>query len=169
MKKALLKFGLFLLPILIVALLLEVVLRGLPHDFKYKKEQLEQKSDEIETLVLGGSHTFYGVNPDQFDSETFNLSYVSQSLYFDYLLLDKYIDSLPRLKDVVMMIAHASMTYMFGDGEESWRKFNYYRHYDITPPNNQWYHDYYLEILNLPVQRSIKKVYQNYLKNQSLI
>lgn len=169
MKKALGRFFLFLLPIIVVASVLEVVLRRLPNDFKFKKAHMEQRYDEIETLIMGGSHTYYGVDPEQFDSETFNLAYVSQSLFFDYLLLDKYIDSLPQLKDVVLMIAHASMTYMFSEGEEDWRKFNYYRYYDITPPYNQWYHKYYLEILNLPVQRSIKKVYQQYLLKKSLI
>ena len=169
MKKALARFAIFLLPIIVAAFVLEVVLRQLPHDFNFKKVQMEQKYDEIETLIMGGSHTYYGVDPEQFDSETFNLSYVSQSLFFDYLLLEKYIDSLPQLKDVVLMIAHASLTYMFSEGEEDWRKFNYYRYYDITPPYNQWYHKYYFEILNLPVQRSIKKVYQYHLMNKSLI
>ena len=169
MKKALLKFALFLLPIIVVAVVLEFLLRQLPHDLKYKKTHMEQKYDEIETLIMGGSHTYYGVDPAQFNSETFNLAYVSQSLFFDYLLLEKYIDSLPELNDVVLMIAHASLTYMFSEGEESWRKFNYYRYYDITPPYNHWYHKYYLEILNLPIQRSIKKVYQYHLKNKSPI
>lgn len=169
MKKALARFAIFLLPIIVAAFVLEVVLRQLPHDFKFKKAQMEQKYDEIETLIMGGSHTYYGVDPEQFDSETFNLAYVSQSLFFDYLLLEKYIDSLPQLKDVVLMIAHASLTYMFSEGEEDWRKFNYYRYYDITPPYDQWYHKYYLEILNLPVQRSIKKIYQYHLMNKSLV
>jgi hypothetical protein len=169
MKKALARFAIFLLPIITVGVVLEVVLRRLPNDFKYKKAQMEQRYDKIETLIMGGSHTYYGVDPEQFDSETFNLAYVSQSLFFDYLLLEKYIDSLPALKDVVLMIAHASLTYMFSEGEEDWRKFNYYRYYDIAPPSNQWYHKYYLEILNLPVQRSIKKVYQHYLLHKNLV
>jgi hypothetical protein len=169
MKKALIRFALFLLPILVSAVVLEVLLRNLPHDFKFKKAQMELKYDEIETLIMGGSHTYYGVDPEQLDSETFNLAYVSQSLFFDYLLIEKYIDSLPQLKDVVLMIAHASLTYMFSEGEEDWRKFNYYRYYDITPPYHQWYHKYYLEILNLPVQRSIKKVYQYYLMHKNMI
>jgi hypothetical protein len=169
MKKSLARFALFLLPIVACAVVLEVMLRRLPHDFKFKKTQMEQKYDEIETLIMGGSHTYYGMDPEQFDSETFNLAYVSQSLFFDYLLLEEFIDSLPQLKDVVLMIAHASLTYMFGEGEEAWRKFNYYRHYGIEPPYNQWYHKYYLEILNLPVQRSIKKVYQYHLMDKSLI
>jgi hypothetical protein len=169
MRKELARFALFLSPIILVAIVLEVVLQQLPHDFKYKKAQMEARYDEIETLIMGGSHTYYGVDPEQFSAKTFNLAYVSQSLFFDYLLLDKYIDSMPNLKDVVLMVAHASLTYMFSEGEEDWRKFNYYRHYEIPPPYNQWYHKYYLEILNLPVQRSIKKVYQYHLLNRSLI
>ena len=169
MKKALSRFALFLLPILISAVVLEVLIRKMPNDYKFKKAQMEQKYDEIETLIMGGSHTYYGVNPEQLDSETFNLAYVNQSLFFDYLLIEKYIDSLPQLKDVVLMIAHVSLTYKFSEGEEDWRKFNYYRYYDITPPYHQWYHKYYLEILNLPVQRSIKKIYQYYLMHKNMI
>ena len=169
MKKALARFAIFLSPIIVIAVVLEVVLRQLPHDFKYKRAQMEKRYDKIETLIMGGSHTYYGLDPEQFDAETFNLAYVNQSLFFDYLLLDRYIDSMPNLKDVVLMVAHASLTYMFSEGEEDWRKFNYYRHYDITPPFHQWYDKYYLEILNLPLQRSIKKVYQYYLLHNSLI
>jgi hypothetical protein len=153
---------------LVAAVAMEIILRWLPNDFKFKRAQLEEKTQEIETIVLGGSHNFYGLNPAYFESNTYNLAYVTQAIWLDHALLEKYIDQMPNLQNVILMMAYISLSMKQDEAELAWRKYNYYRYYDISPPPNRDYQKYYLEIFNLPLQRNVKKVYHQ-LKGKDLV
>ena len=50
---------------------------------------------EVETIVLGNSHTYYGIRPELLPYAAVNLANVSQTLDIDLLLLEYYA---PRLK-----------------------------------------------------------------------
>ena len=89
MNKFITKLIIFCLPILLGTLVLEVLLRNIPNDYSQKKEYLDENSSEIETLILGSSHSFYGLNPKYFSSKTFNASHISQSLNYDYKIINK--------------------------------------------------------------------------------
>jgi len=161
MKRLIIKLIIFILPIFVIAVGMEIYLRNLPNDYRFKREQIESKDTLIKTLILGGSHSFYGINPGFMEKTAFNLAYVSQSVYFDDLLFHKYIDSLPELEDVIMMVAYPTLSHRFNEGEEAWRKFNYFRYFDVDPPRNQFYQKYYLELFNIPFKESVRKVYRN--------
>ena len=162
------KLFLFLTPIFLVFIIMELLLEIMPNDFKYKKEQLLSKADSIETLILGGSHTFYDLNPAEIDNHTFNLAYVSQSLGFDYLVLDKFINNLPHLNKVVIMVAYLTYSQRWNEAEMNWRKFNYYRFYDITPPVGLKIQKYCPEIFNIPFKQCLIKV-SKYLSGEQLL
>ena len=92
MKRFVIKTIYISLPILVVAILMEILLRNTPNDYLFKKQYLDKHSSEIETLILGSSHSFYGFNPEYFSSNTFNASHISQSLNYDFEILKKYQD-----------------------------------------------------------------------------
>ena len=77
------------LPILVVAILMEILLRNMPNDYLFKKKYLDEHSSEIQTLILGSSHSFYGIDPAYFNSKTFNASHVSQTLNYDLEIFQK--------------------------------------------------------------------------------
>ncbi len=68
MKRFVIKTIYISLPILVVAILMEILLRNTPNDYLFKKQYLDKHSSEIETLILGSSHSFYGFNPEYFVS-----------------------------------------------------------------------------------------------------
>ena len=107
----------------------EVVLRNIPNDYIYKKKYLDVYSNEIETLVLGSSHSFYGVNPAFFFKNTFNASHISQSFDYDLEILEKYDGYLGELKTVVIPISYFSLFHKLESGSESWRIKNYIIYY----------------------------------------
>ena len=88
MKKFISKTIFFLLPIFVLAVIMEVALRAIPNDYKQKRSDMDSRSDEIEILVLGSSHSLYGINPKYFSQNTYNVAYVSQSLDLDYKILE---------------------------------------------------------------------------------
>ena len=86
------KTTLYLFPILILLLLIEVLTRAIPNDYTYKRDYLNNNSNIIRVLFLGNSHAYYGVNPAYINQNSFNAAYVSQSVNYDYQILKKYKD-----------------------------------------------------------------------------
>ena len=101
MRRLYLKIALFLLPLFLVWLALEVFYRQAPNNYSYKDQQLQNVAANVQTLVMGDSHAFYGINPAYFKDPTFNLSNISQSLLTDELLLEKHISQFTSTKDCV--------------------------------------------------------------------
>jgi hypothetical protein len=132
MKDFILKTIYISLPILIFGLFLEISLRNLPNDFKIKKNYLDTNAPHIETLILGSSHSFYGLNPDYFSSKTFNASNISQSLNYDFKILQKYQDKLQSLKTIVLPISYFTLFSKLEAGSESWRIKNYVLYFKLN-------------------------------------
>ena len=99
----------FLLPIMIFIGFVEYFYRIMPNNYSVKNSNIIRQHSKIETLLLGDSHCFYGLNPYYFKKKTFNLSNVSQTLYFDQLLFEKYYNNLPNLHYLVLidLLPHA--------------------------------------------------------------
>ncbi|MDR3272343.1 MAG: hypothetical protein LBT29_02505 [Flavobacteriaceae bacterium] len=132
MNKFIIKILCFILPIIIVAITLECLLINIPNDYSYKKNYLDKHSSEIETLILGSSHTFYGINPEFMAENTFNASHVSQSLDYDFAILTKYQNNFSNLKVIVLPISYFTLWGNLSLESESWRVKNYVIYYGIT-------------------------------------
>lgn len=164
MKKFLTKTLLFILPILILGLIAEVLIRNIPNDYLYKKEYLDKNSNEIETLILGSSHTYRGLNPEHFSSKTFNAGYISQSLNYDYNILKKYKNDFENLKTIILPISYFSLYSKLENGSESWRVKNYVIYYDIKIPTSIYNHT---EIFSNNASVNWKRLYDYYYLNEN--
>lgn len=117
------------MPILIVVIVMEILLQNIPNDYVFKKQYLDKHSSEIETLVLGNSHSFYGIDPSFFSSNTFNASFPSQPLSYDFEILKNYQAKFKSLKTIVLPISVFSLFYDFEKSPEAWREKNYIIYY----------------------------------------
>ncbi|WP_427872635.1 hypothetical protein [Flavobacterium sp. MMS24-S5] len=125
---------LFLFPIVLVLLAIEIFYQIAPNNYTVKNENCAANYQNAEVLILGNSHSFYGLNPVCFDKQTFNLSNISQSMYFDKLLFDKHIDNFKKVKFLVLNIEYTSLSQLKNTDEDRWRKY-YYKHYmDLEVP-----------------------------------
>lgn len=134
MKKSILKLFAFLLPILLVFVCLEGFYRVVPNNYSFKNLNIQKKYDTTEILILGNSHTFYGLNPIFFDKPAFNLANISQSLYFDKLLFEKHIDKFKKLKYVILNVEYTSLSQLKDTQEDIWRKFYYKSYMNLDVP-----------------------------------
>ena len=132
MKRFLIKSLLFALPIILCAVALEILLRNIPNEYSDKRECLERTAQNIETLALGSSHAFYGVNPEYLSMNAYNAAHVSQSLNYDYFILKKHINKLTALKTVVITVSYSSLYSNLDSGIEHWRAPYYYRYSGIN-------------------------------------
>lgn len=126
MKKFLYKSIVLIIPILIVIAIVEVQLSKVKNSMDYKKTNLQKVASDVNTVILGSSQSYYGINPAYFSTKTFNLANSSQSIYYDKEILLKEIEHLTSLKNVIIPISYFSLYYNLEEGKESWR-INYYK------------------------------------------
>ena len=69
--------------------------------FVIKRHLMEADAGNIEVLCLGSSHAHEGILPLLVHPHAFNLSGVSQSLYYDCALTQRSAPRLPKLRLVV--------------------------------------------------------------------
>ena len=134
MKKLIYKTTVFLLPIWTLLVCIELLYQIVPNNYASKNENVQKRYENTEVLIFGNSHTFYGLNPKYFTNLTFNLSNISQTLYFDKLLFDKHIDKFKSLKYVILNVEFTSLTQLANTDEDIWRKYYYKRYMNLQVP-----------------------------------
>jgi hypothetical protein len=136
MKKLLLKIILFVVPITVLIAVFEIHLNKVPTTVGEKKQRLEAGLSDWETMLLGSSHAYRGLNPHYFKSRAINAAAPGQSLYFDSAILLRYIPQMPKLKTVVFACSFLSFEYSTSDNPEYWRKFFYSLYYGMSEKND---------------------------------
>ena len=134
MKRFYIKIVWFLLPVLLVGVGLEVFYQTTATNYTYKTRQISTAYNDSELLIFGNSHALYGLDPSYFSMRTFNIANISQSLYFDELLLHKHQPNLPHLKAVVFTISYFSLSQEDNTSEDTWRKYFYHQQMDLEVP-----------------------------------
>lgn len=128
MIKFIYRLFIFCIPWFVLVGFVECLYRTQPNNYTIKNYHLSKNKNNIEVLLFGDSHCFYGLNPIYFDKSSFNLSNVSQTIYFDKLLLEKYFDELPKLKCVVFCIEYTNLSQQDNTQDDVFRKY-YYQHF----------------------------------------
>lgn len=160
MRRFLIKTTIFLLPILLAGAAMEWLLYGIPNEYRSKNAAMARGGDRIHTLVLGSSHTYYGINPDLMPEGVYNSAFVSQSLRYDSAILATRLDALPRLRTVVIPISYFSLFFQLESGQASILAKNYKLHLGIgTPPPPLER----LEIVHSRLEKSIHRIRRHYL------
>ena len=118
--------------------------RKIPTSYSIKDKNLLARADHIEELVLGSSHSNFGIDPHWMGDNVYNISNVSQDLYYDRAVLKKYLPLCPRLKVVVLPISYFTLYYKLAESSESWRT------------------DYYAVILGIPKDGGESSYYRRY-------
>ncbi len=121
MTKLLTKIVFVLLPVFAIAITFELIARKVPTSYTSKLDNFNQKKSQIEILVMGNSHSNFGINPQYFGKEAFNFSNTSQGLYQDYRLLLKYLPECKNLKMVIIPISYFTLQSDLTKGSEAWR------------------------------------------------
>jgi len=135
MKKLTIKIAIFLLPVILTWAAVEIFYRTVDTNYSRKHEVIQEHYDSAEIIILGSSHSYYGLNPEYFNQSTYNFSNISQSLYFDELLLNKHLDNFRDLKAVVLTIGYFTLTQEDDGSEDRWRKYFYDQHMDLDVPS----------------------------------
>ncbi|PZR14722.1 MAG: hypothetical protein DI539_18710 [Flavobacterium psychrophilum] len=139
MKKFLLKCSFFIIIIIFVWGANEAFYRFVPNNYTVKNKNIVNKYDDCEVLILGNSHAFFGLNPRFFDMNTFNLSNVSQTLFFDKLLLEKHLKHFKKLKYVILTVEYTTLSHSDNHPEMQWRKYFYEAQMGLHTGQINWF------------------------------
>lgn len=154
----------FSLPVIVLIVLMELLLRNIPNDYSYKKNYLDQNSNQVETLFLGSSHSFYAVNPEFISSKSFNAAHIAQSLDYDLEILKKYSNETYKLQCIVVPIDYFSLYNRLETGVENWRIKNYNIYYGLNKSKDLVENS---EILNGKWNENIKRLVKFFRKKKS--
>ena len=163
MKKFITKTFLLLLPILLICVSAELLIREIPNDYSFKRNYLDKNSHDIEVLFLGSSHTYYGINPDYISEKTFNAAHISQSIDYDFEILKKYESKWGQLKYIVIPMDYFTLFSKISNGNETWRTKNYVIYYGINIEGNL--RDNF-EILSFKSDVTLRRILAYYISNK---
>lgn len=124
MKRFILQTTILLVPIFSVLVIFEIALRNVPNDYKYKNDYMEKQHD-VSILVFGSSHSYFGISPQFFTKNAFNLAFTSQSLKYDKFLYDKYASDCDSLRYVILPISYFTLRSDLEASREWWRAKGY--------------------------------------------
>lgn len=111
----------------------EIIARHIPSSYKVKADRMDNKASGISTLILGTSHTYYGINSALLGDSVFNLANVSQYPYIDFMLLEKYSDSLTNLKKIIIPVGYSTFVdEPLEDSDEWFRIIDYKIQMNLT-------------------------------------
>lgn len=112
MKRFYIAVLLFMLPIFVFMGGAEYAVRQIPNEYKYKNDWMNQHAEEVETLILGSSHAYDGINPDCLGKNAFNLAFPGQTLKFDNYLFFRWVNCYKNLRTVILPISYFSFFYL---------------------------------------------------------
>ena len=95
--------------IFIICIPFEILLRNIPNNYSFKNNYLDKNSNDVEVIILGSSHAYFGINPLYITLKSFNAAYLSQSLNYDFEILKKYQQNFKKLKYIVIPIDYFSL------------------------------------------------------------
>lgn len=141
MKKFIKKALVFISPIFIIILFLEVILVPLKNTFNLKAKYIQNNMD-VECLFLGSSHTQNDINPEYLSIKSANLAYGGQDYKLDSALFFRYINDLHNLKYVVLEVDYHSLEQ--NNKDDYFRLPWYYYYHDIKSSNSIFLDKYLL-------------------------
>ncbi|MDR1764357.1 MAG: DUF1574 domain-containing protein [Dysgonamonadaceae bacterium] len=141
MKRLLYKAFVFSIPIIAIVLFFEYYIRTRPSVYRSKRDNLIENADSVRILIMGNSHSTYGLNPNLFSEYAYNLAFEAQSIYFDKALIDKYLSILPNLKYLILEIDYGNLCQKRSEN----RDFFYKYYFDISYKGEHFVKEYLLQ------------------------
>lgn len=109
MKNFLKYVGVFSASLILLIIGVEYMLRQVPNALAFKKELIEKHTQDTKNLIIGSTVVNCGINPAYLADSTYNLAISGEWFRFNQILLEKYIQQMPQLKNVFWGICFHSL------------------------------------------------------------
>lgn len=122
LKKTTYRLLLFL-PLVVLLVIGEVIVRGVPNSYTFKDNWINQNGDRVKVLVMGPSFTYYGIHAESLSDSAFNLANNNEELHYSVFVLKKYLPKCKNLEKIIFPIGYTT----FWRGELEDNKSEWYR------------------------------------------
>ena len=153
-----------MLPIFVFMGGAEYVVRQIPNEYKYKYDWMEEHAEEVETLILGNSHTAAGINPALIGDNVFNLSIGGQDYMYSHYLFFRWLSRYKKLKTVIIPVSYFSF-YQKIKGDNSAVMIEFYYRIYMDCPFHKYHIAYNFETWNY---NSLSGKIRRYLEGRSI-
>ena len=126
MKKFVLKTFLFTITLMFCLAFLEYYIFPNNNNQMTLKNDLIMNSNRVDVVILGNSHTFFGINPDESEFEMINIANKGRKLETDYYIFKNAINI--NVDYIIIPISH--FTLLAGELSSKERRL-YYRFFNI--------------------------------------
>lgn len=109
MKNFLKYVGVFSASLILLIIGVEYMLRQIPNPLSFKQELIEKNALKTKNLIIGSSVVNCGINPAYLADSTYNLAISGEWFRFNQMLLEKYLQKMPHLKNVFWGICFHSL------------------------------------------------------------
>lgn len=127
------------------------------------KYKLLNNIEDVEVIILGNSHTFFGINPDESSFKMINIANKGRKIETDYYLLKENLSKLQNVKYVIIPISHYTL---LSGSLSSQEKRLYYRYFNLKKYNQNFYDN--LLLLNNPFKELVDNLFLGSKKNNNL-
>lgn len=104
----------------------ELIVRSMENPYKIKQRYFLENPTGTQTVILGNSHSYFGIIPELLSGKAVNLANVSQTLRYDRMLLEHYAGNLDSLRTVILPLSYTSLYDVdLEDTDEWWLAINY--------------------------------------------
>ncbi len=121
----------FFTPVIAAVLWVEYLTLQIPSAYPILEKQLDEESNQIETLILGSSQIMSAVNAEWLGSPTLNMASGSQHHDTDFHLLKGLLPRLPKLKTVVLEVSYSHFE-LPHNGPEFYKNSLYLKYYNVN-------------------------------------
>lgn len=157
MKRFLIKLLIIILFSLIIAIVIEFVVRSVPNPYKYKISLIEKQKKDVQLLILGSSTAYNGINPSFFDKKALNMALGGQGIMIDAFLVNRYLNQMPNLEAIILPIDYgilfSSEVFGFPDGLMSYRVYYKYEPNCFSFDNYEFFHR---ESVRMKLERKLR-------------
>ena len=113
------KILIFVFPLFLLVIIMDLYLSNMSSLYKEKAEGLKKEAHEIKILILGNSYAAYGVDPNYFTDYAFNIANPGQSIYFNKEITLRNLENLKKLKYVFISLDYHSLYFSSQRGERN--------------------------------------------------
>ena len=160
MKKFVLKTSLFTIILMFCLAFLEYYIFPNNNNQMTLKNDLIMNSNKVDVMILGNSHTFFGVNPDESDFKMINIANKGRKLETDYYILKNATNL--NVDYILIPISH--FTLLAGELSSKERRL-YYRFFNIENYSQSIMKNHL--IFNEPFRELIHGVFFTHKKHHS--
>lgn len=121
----------FFIPVILGYVLVESITLSLPSPFEINKVILEEKANEIQTLILGSSQMSHAINAELLSNHTINLASGNQHHNTDLKLFKALHPRLKNLKTVIIEVSYSHFE-LPHNGKDFWKNSVFLKYYDVN-------------------------------------